>query len=81
MNNFDVDSESVNDLMKWLRLPTIYGLVIFDMLIILLLVHWSYGYIRYIGFIVLLIFINKCYYNPAKMPKIVQQYFGIDKQK
>ena len=77
----DGTEESVNDLMKWLRKPTIYGLVIFDMLVILLLVHWSYGYIRYMGFILLLIFINKCYYNPMEMPKIVRQYFGMDEQK
>lgn len=80
MNNFDIDTNSVNDLMKWIRKPRIYGLIIFDVLIILLIVHWSYGYIRYIGLILLLMFVNKLYNNPLEIPKIVRQYFGMEEK-
>lgn len=77
MNNFDVNTESVNDLMKWLRKPKIYWMPIFDILVILALVHWFYGYIKYIGFILLILFVNNAMTNPQELPPIVKQYFGM----
>jgi hypothetical protein len=77
MNNFDIDSKGIDEMMKWLRKPTLYGMVIFDILVILLVIHWSYGYIWYSGFILLFIFVNKCYNNPLETPTIVKQYFGM----
>ena len=77
MNNFDIDYNSIDDLMKWLRKPKMYGFVIFDVLVILLIIHWSYGYIWYTGLILLIIFVHKCYYESTDMPLIVKHYFGM----
>jgi hypothetical protein len=78
MNNFDLTTNSVNQLVKWLRTPTIYSFAIFDVLVILMAVHWTYGYLTYIGLFLVVMFFNKCMNNAAEMPTILKQYMGMN---
>ena len=77
MNNFDISASNIDELVKWLRVPKIYNIVILDMLIILLIVHWSKGYLSYLGFILLIIYVNQCMNNMITMPRLLRQYFGM----
>jgi len=82
MNTFDITTETIDQLVKWLRSPNIYGIAMFDILVVLMVVHWTYGYLTYIGFFITVMFLQQCMNTvPQKMPAIIKQYFGIVDEK
>lgn len=77
--NPNLSETSLSELQTWFRKPSLYGVPIFDILVILLLVHWTYSYITYITLFLIMIYIQKCMgleNNKMEFPMILARLFG-----
>jgi hypothetical protein len=75
----DLTRKSVDDLQTWLRTPSLYGIPIFDILVILILVHWTYSYIKYITIFLIMIYIQKSMgltETKTKIPMVITKILG-----
>ena len=75
----DLTKSSLSELQTWIRKPVLYGVPIFDILVILLLVHWTYSYITYITLFLIMIYIQKCMgleSTKTEVPMILSRLLG-----
>lgn len=75
----DLTTKSVGELQSWLRTPSMYGIPIFDILVILLLVHLTYSYIKYVTIFLVIIYIQKCMgltETTTEIPMILSRILG-----
>jgi hypothetical protein len=75
----ELNTKSVQELQSWLRIPSLYGIPIFDILGILLLVHWTYSYIKYITIILIIVYIQKSMgfaTTKTEVPMILSKILG-----